>query len=114
MGYKQGPREQILEFFESMGFKCPERKGVAYFLQEVSVNLHLQQSASSMQSYCFDSHKVWCCLCILQVTSRKDQEQYWTRHDDPHCFVMVQEFAEAFQSFREGRRIGDELAAPYI
>ena len=31
----QGPRENVLEFFESMGFKCPERKGVADFLQEV-------------------------------------------------------------------------------
>ena len=34
----QGPREQVLEFFESVGFKCPERKGVADFLQEVSLN----------------------------------------------------------------------------
>lgn len=31
----QGPRENVLEFFESMGFRCPERKGVADFLQEV-------------------------------------------------------------------------------
>jgi ABC-type multidrug transport system ATPase subunit len=31
----QGPRENVLEFFESIGFKCPERKGVADFLQEV-------------------------------------------------------------------------------
>lgn len=31
----QGPRENILEFFEHMGFRCPERKGVADFLQEV-------------------------------------------------------------------------------
>ncbi|KAJ1429097.1 P-loop containing nucleoside triphosphate hydrolase [Sesbania bispinosa] len=30
------PRENVLDFFESMGFKCPERKGVADFLQEVS------------------------------------------------------------------------------
>ncbi|KAL2555629.1 ABC transporter G family member 34 [Forsythia ovata] len=30
----QGPRENILEFFESVGFKCPKRKGVADFLQE--------------------------------------------------------------------------------
>ncbi|CAI9101372.1 OLC1v1038678C1 [Oldenlandia corymbosa var. corymbosa] len=30
-----GPRVTILEFFESCGFKCPERKGVADFLQEV-------------------------------------------------------------------------------
>ncbi|KAL2344926.1 hypothetical protein Fmac_006211 [Flemingia macrophylla] len=30
----QGPREYVLEFFESVGFQCPERKGVADFLQE--------------------------------------------------------------------------------
>ncbi|RWW24782.1 hypothetical protein GW17_00010904 [Ensete ventricosum] len=30
----QGPRENVLEFFGSMGFRCPERKGVADFLQE--------------------------------------------------------------------------------
>ncbi|VAI90460.1 unnamed protein product [Triticum turgidum subsp. durum] len=33
----QGPREHVLEFFESMGFKCPDRKGVADFLQEVDI-----------------------------------------------------------------------------
>lgn len=33
----QGPREYVLEFFESMGFRCPERKGVADYLQEVSL-----------------------------------------------------------------------------
>ena len=32
----QGPRENVLGFFESMGFVCPARKGVADFLQEVS------------------------------------------------------------------------------
>ncbi|CAF2089792.1 unnamed protein product [Brassica napus] len=31
----QGPREDVLGFFESMGFKCPERKGVADYLQEI-------------------------------------------------------------------------------
>ncbi|KAL0737801.1 hypothetical protein Bca4012_014011 [Brassica carinata] len=31
----QGPREDVLSFFESMGFKCPERKGVADYLQEI-------------------------------------------------------------------------------
>ncbi|XAR52749.1 Xenobiotic-transporting ATPase [Bertholletia excelsa] len=30
-----GPRSQVLEFFEDCGFRCPERKGVADFLQEV-------------------------------------------------------------------------------
>lgn len=31
-----GPRADILEFFESIGFRSPPRKGVADFLQEVS------------------------------------------------------------------------------
>ncbi|KAJ8497976.1 hypothetical protein OPV22_008528 [Ensete ventricosum] len=77
----QGPRQNVLEFFESMGFKCPERKGVADFLQE--------------------------------VTSRKDQQQYWTRHDEPYRYVPVREFAEAFHSFHVGRAIGNELSVPY-
>lgn len=33
----QGPRENVLEFFERMGFKCPERKNLADFLQEVLI-----------------------------------------------------------------------------
>ncbi|KAK3411001.1 hypothetical protein EUGRSUZ_J03024 [Eucalyptus grandis] len=77
----QGPRELVLDFFESMGFKCPGRKGVADFLQE--------------------------------VTSRKDQHQYWVRKDEPYTFVTVREFAEAFQSFHVGRKLGDELSTPF-
>ncbi|XP_033145871.1 ABC transporter G family member 33 isoform X2 [Brassica rapa] len=30
-----GPRDEVLRFFEECGFRCPERKGVADFLQEV-------------------------------------------------------------------------------
>ncbi|KAL0866501.1 hypothetical protein Bca101_045619 [Brassica carinata] len=30
-----GPRGEVLNFFEECGFQCPERKGVADFLQEV-------------------------------------------------------------------------------
>uniref|UniRef100_F6H3T2 ABC transporter domain-containing protein n=1 Tax=Vitis vinifera TaxID=29760 RepID=F6H3T2_VITVI len=77
----QGPCENVLEFFGYMGFKCPERKGVADFLQE--------------------------------VTSRKDQEQYWARKDEPYSYVTVKEFAEAFQSFHIGQKLGDELAVPF-
>ncbi|OAY63326.1 ABC transporter G family member 36 [Ananas comosus] len=77
----EGPREYVLEFFESMGFKCPERKGIADFLQE--------------------------------VTSRKDQQQYWMRHDEPYRFVPVREFAEAFHSFHLGRALANELAVPF-
>ncbi|KAK3219629.1 hypothetical protein Dsin_013599 [Dipteronia sinensis] len=77
----QGPCEQVLDFFEDMGFKCPERKGVSDFLQE--------------------------------VTSRKDQQQYWARQNEPYRFVTVKKFAEAFQSFHVGRKLGDELGTPF-
>ncbi|PPS12324.1 hypothetical protein GOBAR_AA08332 [Gossypium barbadense] len=77
----QGPREHVLSFFESMGFKCPERKGVADFLQE--------------------------------VTSRKDQQQYWVHKDQPYRFVTANEFSEAFQSFHVGKELRDELGVPY-
>ncbi|KAK4441272.1 Pleiotropic drug resistance protein 2 [Sesamum alatum] len=77
----QGPRENILEFFEYMGFRCPERKGVADFLQE--------------------------------VTSKKDQEQYWFRKNQPYRYVSVPEFAQAFNSFHIGQQLGAELRVPY-
>lgn len=32
----QGPRETALDFFSFMGFRCPSRKNIADFLQEVS------------------------------------------------------------------------------
>ena len=31
-----GPREAVVGFFSSCGFKCPDRKGVPDFLQEVT------------------------------------------------------------------------------
>ncbi|WJX16311.1 transcription factor [Trifolium repens] len=77
----QGPRENVLEFFEAIGFKCPERKGVADFLQE--------------------------------VTSRKDQWQYWARKDEPYNFVTVKDFARAFELFHVGQQLGEEMADPF-
>ena len=47
------------------------------------------------------------------MTSRKDQEQYWARKDEPYSFVTAQEFAEALHSFNVGRSIADELSVPY-
>ncbi|XP_021728709.1 ABC transporter G family member 39-like [Chenopodium quinoa] len=77
----QGPREEIVEFFEYMGFKCPERKGIADFLQE--------------------------------VTSKKDQEQYWFRKDQPYSYISVSEFTQGFQSFRTGQKLASDLVVPF-
>ena len=48
-----------------------------------------------------------------QVTSRKDQKQYWVRHDKPYRYVSVKDFASAFQSFHVGRAVANELAVPF-
>ncbi|EEF46390.1 ABC transporter G family member 36 [Ricinus communis] len=77
----QGPRECILEFFESCGFHCPERKGTADFLQE--------------------------------VTSKKDQEQYWADRNKPYRYISVPEFAEKFKSFHVGVQLHNELLVPF-
>ncbi|XP_050231244.1 ABC transporter G family member 39-like [Mercurialis annua] len=77
----QGPCGNILEFFEYMGFKCPERKGVADFLQE--------------------------------VTSQKDQEQYWHNKDQPYTFVSVPDLVEGFSSFHIGQQLESDLSVAY-
>ncbi|KAL2234771.1 UNVERIFIED_CONTAM: ABC transporter G family member 36 [Sesamum indicum] len=77
----QGPREHIIEFFESCGFKCPERKGTADFLQE--------------------------------VTSRKDQGQYWADRSKPYRYIHVSKFAKRFKRFHVGLRLENELSVPY-
>lgn len=50
---------------------------------------------------------------MSQVTSKKDQKQYWASKDVPYSFVTVSRFAEAFQSFHVGQRLGDELEVPF-
>ncbi|KAF5767760.1 putative sulfate-transporting ATPase [Helianthus annuus] len=77
----QGPCQNVVEFFEGMGFKCPERKGVADFLQE--------------------------------VTSRKDQQQYWFKPEQPYTYIPIPEFVQAFKSFRIGQKLESDIATPY-
>ncbi|CAL8998997.1 unnamed protein product [Prunus brigantina] len=77
----QGPQAQALEFFESLGFRLPPRKGVADFLQE--------------------------------VTSRKDQSQYWADKSKPYVYLSVPQIAEAFKNSKFGRCVESELSDPF-
>ncbi|KAJ3686419.1 hypothetical protein LUZ61_015583 [Rhynchospora tenuis] len=77
----QGPREDVLAFFESCGFRCPERKGTADFLQE--------------------------------VTSKKDQEQYWAHKQKPYRYIPVSEFAQRFKRFHVGLQLENQLSVPF-
>ncbi|KAL3616200.1 ABC transporter G member 31 [Castilleja foliolosa] len=76
-----GPRSEVLDFFESLGFLLPPRKNVADFLQE--------------------------------VTSRKDQGQYWGDHSKPYKFVSVSEIAEEFRGSRYGLGLKSFLNDPF-
>jgi ABC-type multidrug transport system permease subunit len=77
----QGPRDHVLTFFETCGFKCPDRKGTADFLQE--------------------------------VTSRKDQEQYWADSKKPYSYISVSEFSKRFRTFHVGANLEKDLSVPY-
>ncbi|KAK1392228.1 ABC transporter G family member 31 like [Heracleum sosnowskyi] len=78
---KCGPRAEVVNFFESLGFQLPPRKGVADFLQE--------------------------------VTSRKDQAQYWADSSKPYVFLPVSRIAEEFLNSRYGRSLKSSLSVPY-
>ncbi|KAK9131814.1 hypothetical protein Scep_011342 [Stephania cephalantha] len=77
----QGPCEHVVEFFESLGFRLPPRKGVADFLQE--------------------------------VTSKKDQAQYWADPSKPYVFIPVSEISEAFKKSVHGKAVESALSVPY-
>ncbi|CAI0395164.1 unnamed protein product [Linum tenue] len=57
-----GPRQHVLDFFMDCGFKCPERKGVADFVQEVisekdqsqywDSTQHVPHSYVSVEAFC--------------------------------------------------------------
>ncbi|CAM6120550.1 unnamed protein product [Calypogeia fissa] len=78
----QGPCGNVMEFMAFMGFRCPERKATADFLQE--------------------------------VTSRKDQGQYWADKSTPYIYVSVTTFVEGFKSFHVGQAMVNSLATPYV
>ncbi|KAI3520362.1 hypothetical protein L1887_09744 [Cichorium endivia] len=77
-GQKKRVTTGIVSYF---WFKCPERKGVADFLQE--------------------------------VTSKKDQEQYWFKRKEPYRYISVPEFNQLFSRFETGERLYGDLALPY-
>ncbi|KAJ1260559.1 hypothetical protein BS78_10G241900 [Paspalum vaginatum] len=77
----QGPKEDVVEFFQSVGFNCPHRKAIADFL--------------------------------LEVTSRKDQKQYFSWDSEPYQYFTVEQFSYAFQSFRTGQIIKKVLEVPF-
>lgn len=50
---------------------------------------------------------------MLQVTSKKDQQQYWARKDEPYSYITVKEFADSFRAFHVGVKLQTDLATPF-
>lgn len=78
-----GPREMVLPFFEGLGFACPERHGVADFLQEVTTST--------------DQQKYW-----SVELGRK-----------PYRFVNAKTFQDAFLATDRWREMAAALDAPF-
>lgn len=100
----QGPRSDVLEFFQSLGFRLPPRKGVADFLQEVPATVtSLPCLPRTLINFSY-----------LQVTSRKDQAQYWADPSRPYEYLPVSKIAEAFKKSRFGSSVESALAASNV
>ncbi|KAI4335797.1 hypothetical protein L6164_014407 [Bauhinia variegata] len=50
---------------------------------------------------------------LQEVTSKKDQEQYWSVQDRPYQYIPVGKFAEAFRLYRDGKNLSEELNIPF-
>uniref|UniRef100_K4AIA6 ABC transporter domain-containing protein n=1 Tax=Setaria italica TaxID=4555 RepID=K4AIA6_SETIT len=78
----QGPTVHVVDYFKSLGFSLPPRKGIADFLQE--------------------------------VTSRKDQAQYWSDKSKQYSFISALTMASAFEQSQYGRSLDSILRDPYV
>ncbi|PON49109.1 ABC transporter-like [Trema orientale] len=50
---------------------------------------------------------------LQEVTSKKDQQQYWSNLDLPYRYVPVRKFADAFRAFHTGKNLSEELGIPF-
>lgn len=67
-------------------------------------------------------HPIYCSLyiymwddqtCPFQVTSKKDQEQYWADTSKQYRYITVPEFVNHFKKFRTGIELSRELSIPF-
>jgi hypothetical protein len=86
-----GPREHVLDFFAFCGFKCPERKGVADFLQEVLGLIF------SKISY---SHSLCRCISVIKASESKYREgAFFIAYERTSHSANIKALKYAVQSF---------------
>lgn len=67
-----GPRDRVLEFFEECGFKCPQRKGTADFLQEVI-------SKKDQQQFWYGNDEINTPYAYVSVDEFCSKFKHWSR-----------------------------------
>ncbi|KAM0951251.1 putative ABC transporter, AAA+ ATPase domain, ABC-2 type transporter [Dioscorea sansibarensis] len=82
----QGPRDQVLAFFEECGFRCPERKGEADFLQEVLSRKDQEQYwYHPQESYTYASVDDFCKKFRSFHVSKELEEELSKPYDKSQC-----------------------------
>ncbi|ONM29558.1 hypothetical protein ZEAMMB73_Zm00001d039633 [Zea mays] len=63
----------------------------------------------------FNDFFSFCHLALwhIQVTSKKDQEQYWIQNEKPYHYVSVPEFVAKFKKFHMGKSLKKQLSVPF-
>ncbi|KAL5647161.1 hypothetical protein ACJX0J_041516, partial [Zea mays] len=103
----QGPREYVLEFFERwLPVPAEERKEILDRPREIAP-LGLSRKFNDFFSFCHLA------LWHIQVTSKKDQEQYWIQNEKPYHYVSVPEFVTKFKKFHMGKSLKKQLSVPF-
>ncbi|KAH7669104.1 Iron-chelate-transporting ATPase protein [Dioscorea alata] len=91
----QGPRSQILEFFEECGFKCPERKGAADFLQEVMSRKDQEQYwYCAQENYAYVSVDQFCQQFKAFHIGIKLDEELSKPYDKSQCHKHALSFSQ--------------------
>ncbi|XP_030503175.2 pleiotropic drug resistance protein 3 isoform X2 [Cannabis sativa] len=70
-----GPRDQVLEFFEGCGFRCPERKGVADFVQEVI-------SKKDQEQYWYSTEKAFRYVSVEEFSKKFKASRFGKKLDE--------------------------------
>lgn len=90
-----GPVAQVRPYFEELGFCCPQQKGLADFLQEVTSPKVCTQpfgAVATTLARCFRTH---------QAEMEQEQHRYWARQQKFHP-VTSHKLASIFQRSRLG------------
>jgi ABC-type multidrug transport system ATPase subunit/ABC-type multidrug transport system permease subunit len=50
---------------------------------------------------------------LQEVTSRKDQEQYWENWEKMYRYISAEQFSQKFKQFHVGQKLTEELSKPF-